>query len=80
MVEAVEIDLKIIVMSAYKVVRAVKRRMLMLFLYGVHFLALSIVFYAVLIESSKDIVYTDLCLLQCYSFSFLFTLNVLCAS
>lgn len=53
--------------------------MLLLFLYGVCILALSIVLCAGLIGFSGDIVDADLCLLQCYSFSFLSILYVLCA-
>ena len=80
MVEAVENDLNIILMSTYKVVRIIKQRMLLLFLCGVRFLALSTVLCASFMGYSRDIVYADLCLLQCYSFSFSSTSYVFCAS
>ena len=79
-VEAVENDLDIIAMSTYKVVSAVRQRMLMFFLCGVRFLALFIVLCVGLIGFSKDSVCADLCPLQCYSFSLLCILYVLCVS
>ena len=78
--EALEIELHIMVMSTYKVGRSGRQRMLLLLLYGVCFLALSIVLCVGLAVISRDIVSADLCLLQCYSFSSLSILYVLCPS
>ena len=67
--EALENELHVMVMSTYKVARTGRQRMLLLLLYGVCFLALSIVLCVGLAVISRDNVSADLCLLQCYSFS-----------